>query len=520
MPNPFSADKVDSIVEMLKDNACSNAGIARTAGVDPSTVAGIKRRFDEKINGPFYIARLQHVSAQDLSNIAHDPSYDPAPKTTKVLNDHAIPEISPSLLKKHRTDFTTGSKKRLHRKFEGDSREFHGFWIYPRDDGVFDKSAVDKLIDLMEQDSKTMDMYTSIFEYTQEIEATEEQKAKQKQTGKTLSKDDLRMGDGLRKHLVWAVWLDEVQKRLKESEASVARYGKELKEAQNRLAAFSGAAESQEARSTRGTRDTVVKHATTAEGEAKKVTEARNSLVAAEQDYEAAEEFRTQTERVLAVLCANYRRIILHSPYGAQGVESTITDRSLLSIVLSLPDARSQTMHGDSLKPGCSLLMSARKRQYLIILLNGFRAMRSMERMLLRRGEALEYVRDRIAKEAPGGPGPSSWTDKVQHRIWNYLCCLQFEHEGIGGIQAVRVPIEEGETLVVDNRTLHGGSRGETTSGFRFHAYGYNRDIQKHGVGPIQKDQDVTHDPLDVKHGFFPVCLWAQCGPGTPVFLS
>lgn len=241
--------------------------------------------------------------------------------------------------------------------------------------GVFDKSAVDKLIDLMEQDSKTMDMYTSIFEYTQEIEATEEQKAKQKQTGKTLSKDDLRMGDVLRKHLVWAVWLDEVQKRLKESEASVARYGKELKEAQNWLAAFSGAAESQEARSTRGTRDKVVKHATTAEGEAKKVTE-------------------------------------------------------------------------------------------------------------------------------------------------DYFCCLQFEHEGIGGIQAVRVLNEEGETLVVDNRTLHGGSRGETTSGFRFHAYGYNRDIQKHGVGPIQKDQDVTHDPLDEKHGFFPVCLWAQCSPGTPVFLS
>ena len=518
MPNPLSADKVDSIVEMLKDNARSNAEIARTAGVDPSTVAGIKRRFDEKIYGPFYIARLQDVSAQDLSKIAQDPAYDRAPKTTKVQNDDAIPEISPALLQKHRTDFNRGSKKRLHQKFEGDSREFHGFWIHPRDDAVFDKLAVDKLLDLTEHCSKTMDMYTPIFEYTQEIEATEEQKARQKETCKTLSKDDLRMGDGLRKHLVWAVWLDEVQKRLEESEASVARNRKELKEAQNRLAAFSGAAESQEARATRGTQNTVEKHATTAESEAGKVTAAQKSLADAEQAYAAAKEFRTQTEKVLAVLCANYRRIILHSPYGAQGVESTITDRSLLSIVLSLPNARSQTMHGDSLKPGCSLLMSARKRQYLIILLNGFRAMRSMERMLRLRGEALEYVRDRIAKEAPGVQ--RLWTDKAQHRIWNYLCCLQFTHEGIGGIQAVRVPIEEGETLVVDNRTLHGGSRGEATNGFRFHAYGYNRDIQKLGVGPFQKDQDVTHDPLLVKHGFFPVCFWAQRGPGQPVFLS
>ena len=165
--------------------------------------------------------------------------------------------------------------------------------------------------------------------------------------------------------------------------------------------------------------------------------------------------------------------------------------------------------------------MSARKRQYLIILLNGFRAMRSMDRMLLRRREALEYVRGRIAAESAEASGNLRfWNDKAQNRVWNYLCCLQFQHEEIGGIQAVRVPIEEGETLVVDNRTLHGGSRGEATPGFRFHAYAYSRDIQRRGVGRVQKDQEVTIDPLDVRAGFFPVCRWAQCGPGTAVFLS
>jgi hypothetical protein len=432
-----------------------------------------------------------------------------------LVNDKEIPEISKLVLEQHRVGFSGESKRGLNQKYNSHGSEFHGFWVYPRDD-VYEtsKPAVDKLIEQMEQDPATMDMFTKIFEYTQEVKAT----AEQKKSREHLSKEDLRMGDGKRRHLVWAVWLAEVNKRLVESESNVARFQKELKEAQSRLVAYSAAAESDSARTTRGTQNTVEKHATTADSEAGKVTAAQKSLADAEQAYAAAKEFHKMTEKVHDLLCENYWRIIHHSPYGDQGVESVITDRSLLSIILSLPDANSQTMHGDSLQPGCSLLMSARKRQYLIILLNGFRAMRSMERMLLRREEALEYVRDRIAEEAPGVP--SSWTDKAQHRIWNYLCCLQFKHEGIGGIQAVRVPIEEGETLVVDNRTLHGGSRGGETNGFRFHAYGYNRDIQKLGVGPIQNDQDVTHDPLDVRHGFFPVCRWAQIGPGKPVFLS
>ena len=50
----------------------------------------------------------------------------------------------------------------------------------------------------------------------------------------------------------------------------------------------------------------------------------------------------------------------------------------------------------------------------------------------------------------------------------------------------------------------------------------YNRDIQKRGVGLVQKDQDVTINSLE--DGFFLVCRWAQCcpglGPGEAVFLS
>ena len=149
---------------------------------------------------------------------------------------------------KHRIDFTERSKRLLQERFDEDSSDFHGFWVFPRD-YLYDKPAVDKLLEQMEQDPKTMDKFTKIFEYTQEIEATTEQK----RSGKTLSKEDLRMGDGKRRHLVWDVWLEEVHARLKESEASVKRYQKELKEAQARLDAFSAAAESKLAKeNTRG----------------------------------------------------------------------------------------------------------------------------------------------------------------------------------------------------------------------------------------------------------------------------
>jgi hypothetical protein len=61
----------------------------------------------------------------------------------------------------------------------------------------------------------------------------------------------------------------------------------------------------------------------------------------------------------------------------------------------------------------------------------------------------------------------------------------------------------------------------EGRNGFRFHTYGYNRDIRsKRERGDLHDDSDVTIDPLELKLGFFPVCRWAQrTSPRlTPVF--
>ncbi len=81
-------------------------------------------------------------------------------------------------------------------------------------------------------------------------------------------------------------------------------------------------------------------------------------------------------------------------------METTVNDPNFLSIVLSLLYVRSQTVHGDSRKKGGSLLLAAGRRQYLIILLNGFQTMRSVERMLPKRDEAVKYIREKILGHA------------------------------------------------------------------------------------------------------------------------
>jgi hypothetical protein len=84
-------------------------------------------------------------------------------------------------------------------------------------------------------------------------------------------------------------------------------------------------------------------------------------------------------------------------------------------------------------------------------------------------------------------------------------------------------PINEGETLLVDNCTLHGGSPGDADDkaplAFRFHAYGYVRAIlNRVRQDRYEKDEDVTIDPLDVEAGYYPLCRWAQTESNPPVF--
>ena len=498
---------VARIQDMLKDPNRTMTNIADAADVSRKTVAKIKRQHAAQISGPFFRERLKQTAAQELVKICRDASYDPAPATTKVADDTSLPVIREGLLQKHRLqDYTQDAKTSLKKMYEGDGKEFHGFWVCPRHES-YDAAAVNDFLERVEKDPTKIAQFTSIFEYTQDAEG----RATKKQRAERMSKDDRRMGDGKRRHVIWMEWCKKLRDRLKNSHAEASRLDRELVAAQAALNAFSNADPASNKRGTRNTESFAQQHAAKAARAETLCETLRKRLESAEKARAAAKEDERQAIIMEKIFFENYDRIIAHSPYltRSTGVEQKVTNRSLLSIILAMPKAGSQTIHADSLQRGCSLLTSAGKRQYLIVLLNGFRVMRSLERLLPQRAEALEYVRGRIAAEAP--EGMCYWNDAAEHRVWNYLCCLQFQHERIGGLQAVRVPIEEGETLVLDNRTLHGGSRGEETNGFRFHMYAYDRDLLKREGGDrYDEDNVVTFDLLDEKYGFYPVCRWAQ----------
>ena len=500
-------DKVAAVLDMLKRPGLTNNAIGGALGVDPKTVKKLRTKHDEEMNGAFFSQRLYEVSHEELMKICLDPSFDPSPNTTKVRDDTSLPEISKILLDKHRLlTYSPESKQSLVQKFTANGADFHGFWL--ASPGVlFDAAAVEtttEFVDMVEGDSTILEMMSPIFEFSQKVQPT----AKSKDAG--LSADERRAGDNKRKHLVWTKWSAELTRRLKECRTNCSKLDRELQSAQAALASFA-AVIPEFGRATRHTEDFTRANANKAAAAQALCADLQGQLAEAQKALATAQEYEQRTVKFERLMCDNYERIIHHSPYGRK-VERTISAQDLISLILALPDANSQTIHGDSLQVGCSLLMAVREKQYLIVLLNGFRAMRSLDRMRVKRTEALNYVRDRIAAQAPADWITRNWNAKAEHRVWNYLCCLQFEHEGIGAITAVRVPIAVGETLVVDNRTLHGGSRGmKDRNGFRVHTYGYDRDLRsKRAAGDTDEDHNVTIDPLQLHLGFYPVCRWAQ----------
>jgi hypothetical protein len=103
---------------------------------------------DIYIYEPFYSERSKIIPA-DLVKILQDALYDPSTETTIVASDETIPDISKFLLAKHRLpDLPASAKDGLHKKHDGDCKDFHGFWTYPPD-VLYNKVAVDSLLGQM-----------------------------------------------------------------------------------------------------------------------------------------------------------------------------------------------------------------------------------------------------------------------------------------------------------------------------------------------------------------------------------
>ena len=83
------------------------------------------------MNGPFFSQRLKDGSHEVLMRICQDPSYDPAPDTTKLRDDENLPEISKHLLDMHRVrEYSPDSQQSVVRQYKDDGENFQGFWLY------------------------------------------------------------------------------------------------------------------------------------------------------------------------------------------------------------------------------------------------------------------------------------------------------------------------------------------------------------------------------------------------------
>ena len=219
---------------------------------------------------------------------------------------------------------------------------------------------------------------------------------------------------------------------------------------------------------------------------------------------EAAKEDALFTE-LYNLLCAHYECIRKVWPEPVRKGED---DAANYAIIRSLPKARSQGVHGDSKHRGFSILTAMERQQYVVVVLNGFRAMRIYDKLVVDRSAATSLFRERF--EALPGRRKFSETewDKVEPRVWNALVHKEFEVRRLPLFEAVRVPISKGASIVLDTRCLHGGGPGDDLTGFRAHAYGTVRPS-----GPasscmvaLEKDYLTPVDILDKDN--YPVGTW------------
>jgi len=194
--------------------------------------------------------------------------------------------------------------------YEGDGKEFHGFWVCPRHES-YDTAAVNDFLERVEKDPTKMAQFTSIFEYTQDAEG----RATKKQRAERMSKDDRRMGDGKRRHAIWMEWCKKLRDRLKNSHAEASRLDRELVAAQAALNAFSNADPASSKRGTRNTESFAQQHAAKAARAETLCETLRKRLESAEKARAAAKEDERQAIIMEKIFFENYDRIIAHSPY-------------------------------------------------------------------------------------------------------------------------------------------------------------------------------------------------------------
>ena len=188
-----------------------------------------------------------------------------------------------------------------------------------------------------------------------------------------------------------------------------------------------------------------------------------------------------------------------------------LASADLISAIKIEENGEEQSVHCDAEKPGNSVLTALVERQSVLVLFGGFRGMVILNRLTPDRKEATNCVRSRLAALThPRTFSEDEWVNTVEPCVWEYLVHQQFAAEKLPPFEIVRVPLEISDTIILDNRCPHAGDRwlGIAGSLYRWHFYGFDRNIEMQGLEIAQESSETTVDLCEPD--LLPIVTWTQ----------
>jgi hypothetical protein len=529
------------VTEMLLDPGRRKTykDIANETSVHVSTIKSIatKLRNNPAESGnqlTSTIAIIRRECFRNFERACEEPKFDSNVISSNLNPEFPLEEVDPKILQDHTVkEYTAEETQRLKQKHARESRDYHGIWSYPVDQQRV--QSVRNFKEVLERPENKSE-FKAIFQVSQpEVHsellayltsresstasndvladastALEDGGSKNKKRKRTQEqKDEERCGDHKRKHVIMTEWLALVRKRIKNFEQKLKSLQKQIRAETISVQQFHEQIgimkrSTISAKSTRSLNAEQAKDSDPAQDGRLQNLEARlretqvglDKHQLDEQELSGKLEQETKalklTHDVIAESGLNYKRIIQTSPYHGI-VEGSLNENKLLSIILSEMNNKSQGAHADSKYKGGSILQAIGRKQYLIVFLNGFKAMRILKRMVPHRASLLEMIRTKLVDN---GISPDWLREHFNEvRIWNFLCSLQLERELRGPIRPVLWPVEEGAFLLVDNLTPHAGAPNNGPDAFRLHMYAYLRAVDER-INDDDEDQLITIDLL------------------------
>ena len=454
------------LADLGNPNGETQKQVAKKRGISERTVRRMKHKARTP-HGP-HLAWFHSLMDDAVSSIdPHDKALDPPTTYTTNLNVEAE-IISAKDLDNHRIRGAEVKNEKEHVRArivnETSKDDFHGFFILDTLAGAgnitLEKGKRDRLDEIINKELPEMlanvkhydECFLRIFETVQNVPLKDGKKKRSKE-----EEEDKRMGDGKRTQAKLSVLMDVAASRLRKAEedAEKGKSGKGARRAAN--------------------------------------------------DLRAAKKEDALLTDLYNLLCANYECIRKVWPERVREGED---DPVNYAIIRSEADAHGQGIHADSKAGGFTILTAMEREQYVVVVLNGFRAMRIYAELVVDRAAATRVFRERY-EALPGHRkiASTAWA-KVEPRVWHALVHKEFAVRKLPPFKAVRVPICKGASIVLDTRCLHGGGPGDGSRGFRAHAYGTVGGPPASCVKALEKDYLTTVDILDEDN--YPVGTWGQ----------